>query len=235
LPFGLANWLGGVRSTSQSPLHACLSYYYMRQLVPKPLVFFGCTENDPMISHQQADVTTLLEQIQAGDEQARHQLVERIYGELHRVAVGLMEGERADHSLQPTALLHEALLRLLDADVLSKAPNRAYLFAAAARAMREVLVDHARYRSRQKRGGKQHTLPLDAVLLYCEEQNLDVVAVHEALNQLATMHERQSTVVTLRFFGGFTMPEIAGQLGVSVSTVESDFRIARAWLRKQLQ
>ena len=100
--------------------------------------------------------------------------------------------------------------------------------------MREVLVDHARQRSRLKRAGDQHPLPLDTVLVYFEQQNLDVEAVHEALNQLATLHERQSTVVTLRFFGGFTVPEIAGQLGVSVSTVESEFRIARAWLRKQL-
>lgn len=199
------------------------------------MIRYGGKVKHRMITDQQADVTTLLDEIRAGNEQARHQLVERIYQELHQVAVMLMRDERPDHTLQPTALLHEALARLLDADVLGQAPNREYVFGAAARAMREVLVDHARHRNRQKRGGNRRPLPLDAVLVYFEQQNLDVEALHEALNRLATFHERQSNVVTLRFFGGFTVPEIAGQLGVSVSTVESDYRIARAWLRRQLQ
>lgn len=183
----------------------------------------------------EGEVTALLQAIRAGDAEARGRLVEQIYQELHQVAAGLMRQEETTHTLQPTALLHEAFANLFRADVLARAPNRAYLFGAAARAMREVLVDHARRRQAAKRGSGQRPLPLDAVLHHFEEQNLDVIALHEALEQLATFHERQSQVVTLRFFGGFTVQEIAAQLGVSASTVESDFRIARAWLREQLR
>jgi RNA polymerase sigma factor (TIGR02999 family) len=161
--------------------------------------------------------------------------VERIYQDLHQVAVGLMNEEPAGHTLQPTALLHEAFARLFRADVFRQAPNRAYLFGAAGRAMRQVLVEHARRRKAEKHGGRQNRLPLDAVLLYFEEQRLDVEALHEALDRLAALNERQSVVVTLRFFCGFTVPEVAAQLGVSTFTVENDFRIARAWLRRQLR
>ena len=180
------------------------------------------------------EVTTLLEAIRAGDEQARDRLVEHVYAELRQLAAGLMQAEPVGHTLEPTGLLHEALARLFQADALRRAPNRAYLFGAVVRAMREVLVDHARRRNAAKRGGDCQRLPLDAVLLAFEERNLDVVALHEALERLASFHERQSQVVALRFFGGCTVPEIAEMLGVSVSTVESDFRIARAWLRQQL-
>jgi RNA polymerase sigma factor (TIGR02999 family) len=107
-------------------------------------------------------------------------------------------------------------------------------FPAAARAMRQVLVDHARRRAADKRGGDRERLPLDDVLDHFAEQHLDLLAVHEALTRLAGLHERQSQVVELRFFGGYTVEEIAGQLGVSVSTVESDFRKATAFLRGQL-
>jgi RNA polymerase sigma factor (TIGR02999 family) len=182
----------------------------------------------------EGDVTALLGEIRAGDVRARDRLVERVYAELRRVAGGLMRAEPAGHSLQPTALLHEALADLLRGEALRQAPNRAYLFGAAARAMREVLVDHARRRRAEKRGAGRQRLPLDAVLLYFEEQKVDVLALHDALERLAALNERQSQVVTLRFFGGLTVPEVAEHLGVSVSTVESDFRVARAWLRQQL-
>jgi RNA polymerase sigma factor (TIGR02999 family) len=182
-----------------------------------------------------SEVTTLLEEIRAGNEQAGQRLVERIYQDLRQVAAGLMSAEPCDHTLQPTALVHEAFARLFRADVFRQARNRAYLFGAAARAMRQILVEHARRRKTGKHGGGHHRLPLDAVLLYFEEQHLDVEALHEALDRLANLHERQSHVITLRFFGGFTVPEVAEQLGVSTFTVENDFRIARAWLRQQLQ
>jgi RNA polymerase sigma factor (TIGR02999 family) len=180
------------------------------------------------------DVTTVLEQVHAGDAAARDRLVRVIYDELRRMASELMQAERPDHTLQPTALVHEALLRLLGADAFDRVPNRRYLFAAAARAMREVLVDHCRRRRAGKRGMGSQRLPLDALLDHYEKQNLDVEALHEALDRLAGLHERQSQVVTLRFFGGFTVAEVAEQLGVSVGTVESDYRIARAWLHKEL-
>jgi RNA polymerase sigma factor (TIGR02999 family) len=179
-------------------------------------------------------VTTLLEAIRTGDDRARGRLVDLVYDRLRRMAGGLMRQERPNHTLQPTALLHEALVQLFDAEVLARAPNRAYLFGAAARAMREVLAAHARRRAADKRGGRRERLPLDAVLDHFEEQRVDVVALHEALDRLAAFHERQSHVVTLRFFAGCTVPEVADRLGVSVGTVESDFRLARAWLRRQL-
>jgi RNA polymerase sigma factor (TIGR02999 family) len=181
-----------------------------------------------------AEVTTLLDAIRDGDDAARGRLVERIYGELHLVAAGLMSQEGPGHSLQPTALLHEAFDRLLRGAVLQQAPNRAYLFGAAARAMRQVLVDHARARRAEKRGGAGTRLALDDVLLAFEGRDLDVIALHEALEALADLSPRQAEVVTLRYFGGLSVPDTAAQLGVSVSTVESDFRLARAWLRRRL-
>jgi RNA polymerase sigma factor (TIGR02999 family) len=187
-----------------------------------------------MLSDTYSEVTTLLDAIRSGDEEAKRRLVERVYRELHQVAAQLMRQEHDSHTLQPTALLHEAFVRLLRSDALQQSSNRHYLFGAAVRAMREVLVDHARQRRAGKRGGGLRREPFDALLAYYEEKNLDVVALHEALDDLATFHARQAQVVTLRFFGGCTVPEIAEQLGVSVSTVESDFRIARAWLRLRL-
>jgi len=182
----------------------------------------------------QAEVTMLLEKIRAGNGDAKSQLVELVYAELHRLAAGLMRRERAGHTLQPTALVHEACLRLLTPEVLGAARNRAHFLAAAARAMRHVLVDHARGRAAGKRGGGQETLALDQVLDHFAEKNLDLLAVHEALNELANLNERQGQVIELRFFGGYTVPEVAEQLQVSVTTVERDFRKACAYLRRRL-
>src|SRR5262245_37480680 len=145
------------------------------------------------------EITTLLEAIRAGDEQAHSALVERIYDRLHEAADRLMRGERPDHTLQPTALLHEALARLLNNAVFTTAPNRVYLFQAATRAMRQVLVDHARRRQAACHGGGMQRLPLqqaplDSALAYFEERHVDVEALHNALDRLATLHERQSQV-----------------------------------------
>jgi RNA polymerase sigma factor (TIGR02999 family) len=181
------------------------------------------------------DVTLLLERARAGDELARGDLVAEIYAELRRVAVGLMRREHPGHTLPPTAVVHEAVIRLLGDAAFDRAPDRSYLFAAAARAMREVLVDHARRRATARRGGGRRRVPLDAVADYFADQGLDLIAVHEALGRLAGLHERQSQVVTLRYFGGLTVPEIASALEVSVGTVERDWRIARAWLSNELR
>jgi RNA polymerase sigma-70 factor (ECF subfamily) len=180
------------------------------------------------------EVTTLLDAIRAGKAEAKSQLVELVYAELRKLASGLMRRERAGHTLQPTALVHEACLRLLTPDVLKVAQNRAHFFAAAARAMRHILVDHARQRAAGKRGGGQETRTLDEVLDHFAERNLDLVAVHDALTELATLNERQSQVVELRFFGGYTVEEVAEHLQVSITTVERDFRKACAFLRTRL-
>jgi RNA polymerase sigma-70 factor, ECF subfamily len=147
----------------------------------------------------------------------------------------LMRRERTDHTLSPTAVVHEAVIRLLGEAVFDKAADRNFLFASAARAMREVLIDHARRRAAGRRGGGARRVPLDLVADYFQAQGLDVVAVHEALDRLAELNERQSQVMTLRYFGGLTVPEVAAALGVSVVTVERDWRLARAWLSGELE
>ncbi len=187
-----------------------------------------------MADNSQSEVTTVLADIRSGSADAKNRLVELVYEELRRLAYQVMRTERAGHTLQPTALVHEALLRLLDGETLVHAPNRAYFFAAAAHAMRQVLVDHARKRAASKRGGDYERVTLDEVLDSLEQQRVDVLALNAALDELAVRHERQSKVVVLRFFGGLTMTEIAHQLDVSVGTVENDWRIAKAWLRGQL-
>ena len=179
-----------------------------------------------------SEVTVLLGELQAGDATARDRLVERLYRELHELAAYYLSNEAHAQSLQPTALLHEAFLQMFGSNLLSQAPNRTNLFAAAAQAMRRLLADHARRRNAQKRGGGRERLPIDQLLSYYEDQKLDLVALHEALEQLEKLNDRAGQVITLRFFGGFTVEEVADHLGVSVATAESDFRFARAWIRR---
>ena len=180
------------------------------------------------------ELTLILGRARDGDERARDELVTLIYDQLRRVATGLMRRERADHTLSPTAVVHEAVIRLLGDAVFDKAADRGFLFASAARAMREVLIDHARRRGAGRRGGGRKRVPLDAVVDYFHGQGLDLVAVHEALDRLAERDDRQAQVMTLRYFGGMTVAEVAAALGVSVVTVERDWRLARAWLVGEL-
>ncbi len=179
-------------------------------------------------------LTLILGRARDGDDGARSELLTLVYDELRGMASRLMRRERADHTLSPTAVVHEAVIRLLGEAVLEKAADRSYLFAAAARAMREVLIDHARRRAADRHGGGRQRVPLDAVVDYFQGQGLDLIAVHEALDRLAERDERQAQVMTLRYFGGMTVPEVAAALGVSVVTVERDWRLARAWLVGQL-
>jgi RNA polymerase sigma factor (TIGR02999 family) len=187
-----------------------------------------------METEPQPGLTLVLGRARSGDEQAKGQLLTLVYEELREVASGLMRRERADHTLSPTAVVHEAVIRLLGDAVLDRATDRSYLFASAARAMREVLIEHARRRAADRRGGGWHRVPLDAVVDYFHGQGLDIVAVHEALDRLAERDERQAHVMTLRYFGGMTVPEVAQALAVSQVTVERDWRLARAWLVSQL-
>src|SRR5436190_1712746 len=181
-----------------------------------------------MGAEPRGDLTLMLGRARAGDEAARDELLVQVYDELRRVAARLMRRERVDHTLSPTAVVHEAVIRLLGEAVLDKAADRGYLFASATRAMREVLIDHARRRAADRRGGGRRRVPLDAVVDYFEGQGLELVAVHEALDRLAERDDRQAQVMTLRYFGGMTVPEVAAALGVSVVTVERDWRLARA-------
>ncbi len=187
-----------------------------------------------MEAKPQHELTLILARARAGDEGARDKLITQVYDELRHVASGLMRRERVDHTLSPTAVVNEAVIRLLGEAVFDRAADRSYLFASAARAMREVLIDHARRRAADRRGGGRHRVPLDAVVDYFQGQGLDLVAVHEALDRLAERDGRQAQVMTLRYFGGMTVPEVATALGVSTVTVERDWRLARAWLAGQL-
>ena len=182
-----------------------------------------------------AELSMILAQARAGDADARGEVIARIYDELRRVAARLMDRERTGHTLSPTAVVHEAVMRLLGEAVFDRSPDRNFLFAAAARAMREILVDHARTRAAARRGGKWGRVPLDGLVDYFEAQDLDVAEVHEAIVRLTALDERQGQAITLRYFGGLTVPEVAEALGVSVATVERDCRLGRAWLHGQLR
>jgi RNA polymerase sigma-70 factor, ECF subfamily len=179
-------------------------------------------------------LTLILGRARGGDDRARDELLALVYDELRRVASRLMRRERADHTLSPTAVVHEAVIRLLGESVFEKAADRSFLLASAARSMREVLIDHARRRAAGRRGGGRRRVALDSVVDYFEGQNLDLVAVHEALDRLAELNGRQAQVMTLRYFGGMTVPEVAEALGVATVTVERDWRLARAWLAGEL-
>jgi RNA polymerase sigma-70 factor (ECF subfamily) len=167
-----------------------------------------------------------------GDETAFEKLVPLVYQELHRLASRYMRGERSGHLLQTTALVNEAYLRLHETDRIHW-QDRNHFYAVAARAMRRVLVDFARARKQHKRnGGRQ--VSLDEALTIGSDRSADIVALDDALTTLSKVHQRQSQVVELRFFGGLTEPEIARVLGVSPRTVNSDWRMARSWLLRAL-
>lgn len=183
-----------------------------------------------MSPSEPGEITALLGAIRAGEGPAEQLLVQKVYDRWRRLARALMHQERAGHTLGPTALLHEAFIRLIQGNAFRKAVNRDILFGAAVRAMRETLADHARRRAAAKRGGGWCRVPLDDLLDHFAGQHINLLALREAIDQLEAVHHRQSLVVTLRCFSGFTIPEIADQLGVSVATVENDFRFARAWL-----
>jgi RNA polymerase sigma factor (TIGR02999 family) len=171
----------------------------------------------------------------AENEQGTDELVQLVYDELRQIAGRLMRREDPNHSLQPTAVVHEAVIRLLGEGVFQKAGDRSHLIGAAVRAMRELLIDHARRRAAWRHGGRSRRVSLDSVVDYFENQGLDIVTVHEALDRLGSLHQRQSHVISLRYFGGLTVDEIASSLEVSTTTVERDLRLARAWLHDQLE
>lgn len=181
-----------------------------------------------------ADVTGLLQAWGRGDEAALEQLIPLVHAELHRIAVRSMRNERAGHSLQATALVNEAYMRLVDINRI-KWQDRAHFLSMAARLMRRVLVDHARSRGYRKRGGGAIKVTLVDGLLVSHEQGRDLVALDDALTALGAVDERKSRVIELRFFGGLSVEETAAVLKVSVDTVMRDWKMARAWLSRELR
>jgi RNA polymerase sigma-70 factor, ECF subfamily len=180
------------------------------------------------------DVTALLMAWRQGDEEALGHLTPLVYDELHRLAERYMRGERAGHSLQTTALVNEAYIKLVDSSRV-RWQNRAHFFAIAAQLMRRILVDFARRRRYQKRGGDCQKVTLAEGFDVATNVNNDLVAVDQALQQLAQLDARQAQVVELRFFGGLSLEETAEALNVSTDTVGRDWRAAKAWLTRELR
>ena len=184
------------------------------------------------LSH--AEVSALLEAHRGGDPDALDRLMPVVYGELRRIAAYQLRAEREDHTLQPTALVHEAYLRLAG-DRGATWQNRAHFFAVAARVMRHVLVDHARAHRRDKRGGGLIRLALDDVPEPTVAPEADIVALDDALGALAARDERKSRIVEMRYFGGLEIEEVAEVLGVSATTVRREWTLAKAWLRREIR
>jgi RNA polymerase sigma factor (TIGR02999 family) len=181
------------------------------------------------------NVTALLEDLAGGDAGALDRLFPIVYQELHRVAHRQLYREQTGHTLNTTALVHEAYLKLVRHPPDVEWQSRIHFFAVAARAMRQILVNYARARSRTKRGGDAPQLSLDEVVIMPEARPEELVALDEALHRLEAMNERQSRVVECRYFGGLTIEETAQVLEVSVVTVKRDWATARAWLYREVR
>lgn len=181
-----------------------------------------------------SDVTVLLSALQKGDPDAASKLIPLVYNELRRLAGHYMRQERPNHTLQATALVHEAYLKLINQRSVDW-QGRAHFFGIAAQLMRRILIDHARGHLREKRGGAQKALPLDEALVLSPEQSSELINLDEALQRLAKLDARQSRIVELRFFGGLSVEETAEFLGISSKTVKRDWSLAKAWLHGELK
>ncbi|MDQ4120796.1 MAG: sigma-70 family RNA polymerase sigma factor [Acidobacteriota bacterium] len=182
---------------------------------------------------QPEEVTNLLKAMSAGESQAPEKLLPIVYEDLRRLAGVYLSNERTDHTLQATALVHEAYIRLVDWQNVSW-QNRAHFFAVAAQVMRRILVDHARRKKAEKRGGFGRRLALDDAVSFPEKKDVDLVALDDALELLEKSDARQAKIVELRFFGGLTIEETAEVLKISPATVKNEWTFAKAWLRVEL-
>jgi len=178
-------------------------------------------------------VTQLLGRFRQGDREAEAQLIPFIYGELRRLASLCLSRERRDHTLQPTALVHEAFLRMLGENQ-PEWQSRAHFFAVASRLMRQILVDHARKRHTLKRGGDREKLELEKALVFSPQKSAELLLLDRALDRLAERDERQVRIVEMKFFGGLSIDEIAMVLEVSPRTIKREWTMARAWLHQEI-
>ena len=186
------------------------------------------------MSEHSTQTTILLHRMRAGDHDAAEALFPLIYDELHAIARRSFRNQPAAHTLQPTALVHEAYLRLCTPGE-AAVNDRAHFLAVAATAMRQILIDHARRRGADKRGGDRRRVLIHDDLAAQDDDQVDLLALDEACRKLATMDERKSRVIELRFFAGLGLEETAEVLGVARSTVAEDWRVARAWLVNELR
>jgi RNA polymerase sigma factor (TIGR02999 family) len=191
----------------------------------------------PPMSRKKADrsnITEMLHQWTRGKTEVMNDLLPMIYDELHKRAKAYLRRERQNHTLQPTALVHEAYLKLVDQRD-DNWQSREHFFAIAAQAMRRILVDHARNRHRLKRGGSNEDLPLEeALLAVADESNVDLIALDEAMAKLAEFDPQRERIVELRYFGGLTVDEAAKALGISRATAARDWQVAKAWLHREM-
>jgi RNA polymerase sigma-70 factor (ECF subfamily) len=185
------------------------------------------------VDTRSGEVTRLLRDLQNGDAAAQAKLIPLVYQELRRLAARHMRGERPGHTLQATALVHEAFLRLTEQN--ADWQNKAHFFAVASQVMRHILIDHARGRVRVKRGGGQQRILLDEALLLTDTFSEELLALDEALERLAKLDPRQARIVELRFFGGLSVEEAAEVAGISPKTVKRDWSLAKAWLYQELR
>lgn len=182
------------------------------------------------MENNQPEITKFLNEIKSGNKEALQELLPLVYDELRRLANSYLRKERGNHTLQPTALVHEAYLRLVGQKEINW-QNRAHFFGVSARLMREILIEYARGQNRQKRGGEYKTqIALDAAVSFGRETQIDVVAVDEALSKLEAVDERQARIVEMKFFGGLTVDEIAEVLSISPATVKREWSTAKLFL-----
>lgn len=180
------------------------------------------------------EITPLLLRWSQGDQVALSLLVPIVYQELHRLAQGYLRRERSDHTLQPTALINEAYLRLVKHDF-PEWQSRRHFYGVAAQVMRQILVEHARAHAADKRGGGEQKCSLDEALTFSEEKAAGLVALDDALGALAQLDERKVRIIELRYFGGLSLEEMADTLGLSITTIGLEMRLARAWLRRAME
>ncbi len=186
-----------------------------------------------MATRSPQGITQLLERWSEGDERALDQLMPLVYAELHRLAGAYLRRERREPTLQPTELVNEAYLKLIDQRS-ARWQNRAQFYGVAAQLMRRILVDHARSHYATKRGGDRINVSLKNIGAFGEQPDADLLALHDVLNRLAEIDPDQSRIVELRFFGGLTIEETAEVMHVSHSTVEREWKLAKAWLKREL-
>lgn len=187
----------------------------------------------PEMNADEIDIAKVLAAIAEGQQDAAEQLMPMVYDELHQVAERMLRHESRGHTLQPTALVNEAYLRLVGQTNVDW-QGKTHFFAIGAKMMRRILVDHARQKKSQKRGGRFHRIALSEDLCVSNSNDEDVLAIEEALAKLEKLDSRQAKIVELRFYGGLSVHEVAEVLGVSKRTVESDWTMVRAWLRREL-
>lgn len=185
------------------------------------------------MSTRVSKTTQFVEQVSQGNREAVDQLLPVVYDELKQLAAHYMRKESSGNSLQPTALVHEAFLRLVDQDRVSY-QGKTHFFALGAQAMRRILVDHARARGRERRGGDRNRVVFDEETVFSRTSEEDILVIDDLLTRLAELDSRQAQIVELRFFGGLKVEDVAEALDLSKRTIEAEWTMARAWLRSQL-